>query len=112
MCSLCAALGANRNWSDAAGHDAFRQHGGKVTARGEREQRVAVLNRLLSTRGITIADWGGNSFILQDKMGRRENVYNLAGIWAQIHEMLGTALDPLSPELLAAIDPPGFAEPQ
>jgi len=101
MCSLCAALGASRNWTDAAGHDAFRRHGGKLT---EREQRVAILNRLLSARGITIADWGGNSFMLQNQTGRRENVYNLAGIWTHVQGMLGNALDPLAPELLAALE--------
>jgi hypothetical protein len=110
MCSLCAALGASRYWTDAAGHDAFRQYGGKLTARSEREQRVAILNSLLNTRGITIADWGGNSYILEDQTGRRENVYNLAGVWAQIQEMLGAALDPLAPELLAAIEAPVIAE--
>ena len=104
MCSLCAALGASRNWTDAAGHDAFRRHGGKLTERAEREERVAILNRLLSARGITIADWGGNSFMLQNQTGRRENVYNLAGIWTHVQGMLGNALDPLAPELLAALE--------
>jgi hypothetical protein len=104
MCSLCAALGASRHWTDAAGHDGFRARGGKVTVRAEREQRVAILNRILNARGLTIADWGGNSFILEDQTGRRRNIYNLAGIWAQVHDLSGEAMDPLEPALLAAIE--------
>jgi hypothetical protein len=70
----------------------------------EREHRVAILNRLLNTRGIAVSDWGGNSFIVEDRTGRRHNVYNLAGIWTHVHDMLGEAMDPLAPALLAAIE--------
>jgi hypothetical protein len=65
---------------------------------------------LLNSHDISVRDWGGTSYVLQDAAGRRENVYNLAGIWAQIHEMLGTALDPLAPDLLAATERSGNVE--
>jgi hypothetical protein len=100
MCSLCAAFGGSRFWTDAAGHDGFRHNGGKVTLRSEREKRVALLNRLLGAYGINIKDWGGNSYVLQDQKGQRLNVYNLAGIWAAVDTMTGNGCDPLGQEFL------------
>jgi hypothetical protein len=100
VCGLCAALGASRNWTDAAGHDAFRRHGGKVTVRQEREARVALLNLLLAPSGLHIRDWGGNSYMLESRDGRRENVYNLNGIWAAVDALIPGGCDPLDPRLL------------
>jgi hypothetical protein len=103
MCSLCAALGAAREWTDAAGHDAFRYKGGKVSARLERDARVALLDRLLAVHGITIKDWGGNSYLLENRDGQRRNVYNLAGIWAVADELTHTPCDPLDPGFLDSL---------
>ncbi len=100
MCSLCAVLGGSRHWTDAAGQEPFSLDGGRVTLRAEREKRVGLLNRVLAIHGITLRDWGGTSFVLEDGAGRRENVYNLAGIWEAVHGLLGTAADPLDPALL------------
>jgi len=100
MCSLCAALGGSRYWTDAAGHDEFRHNGGKVTLRVEREKRVNFLNHILAISGLSISDWGGNSYVLEDGNGRRENVYNLAGIWDAVDEMVTTPCDPLDADFL------------
>ena len=100
MCSLCAALGASRFWTDAAGHGAFRHNGGKLTLRHEREARVALLNRLLAPFGLRIRDWGGNSYVLQNHDGRRQNVYNLNGIWAAVDALIPGGCDPLDPRFL------------
>lgn len=100
MCALCAALSGSRYWTDAAGNDAFRIDGAKVTLRKEREKRVALLNRVLAPKGIAIKDWGGNSYILQDGVGRRENVYNLAGVWTVVDRLGDGLCDPLDPDLL------------
>lgn len=100
MCSLCAALGGSRYWTDAAGRDAFAGDGRKVTLRAERERRVAFLDRLLGHYGLSIRDFGGNSYVLMDRRGRRENVYNLAGMWPQVEAMAATQVDPLDAALL------------
>ncbi|MFG1294243.1 hypothetical protein [Xanthobacter variabilis] len=105
MCSLCAALGGSRYWTDAAGREAFSRGGHKVTLREERERRVAFLDRMLAHYGLSIRDWGGNSYVLMDRRGRRENVYNLAGIWALVDTMAATECDPLDPALLARLAP-------
>lgn len=104
MCSLCAALGGHRYWTDAAGHEAFRHNEGKVTRRGERERRVTLLNRVLSVYGLSISDWGGNSYVLHDRAGHRRNVYNLAGIWAEVDAMTDAVCDPLDSRLLETLE--------
>lgn len=106
MCSLCAGLGGSRYWTDAAGQDAFRRHGRKVTLRSEREERVRLLDRVLGVYGVTIKDWGGNSYLLEDSQGRRQNVYNLAGIWEVLDRMTGRPCDPLDPVLLEHLSNP------
>jgi hypothetical protein len=95
VCSLCSALGASRYWTDAAGRDAFRRHDGKVTRRQEREARVALLNLLLAQSGVGVRDWGGNSYVLQNRDGRRLNVYNLNGIWESVEALTSHRCDPL-----------------
>jgi hypothetical protein len=99
MCSLCAALGGSRYWTDAAGHEAF-SHGGKVTIRAEREERVRLLNRIVGFYGLAVRDWGGSSYVLESASGQRSNVYTLSGIWSQLDEAIGKPCDPLDPALL------------
>jgi len=111
VCSLCAALGASRNWADAAGHAAFQRHGGKVTLRQEREGRVALLNLLLAPCGLRIRDWGGNSYVLQNRDGRRENVYNLNGIWAAVDVLSPGGCDPLDSRFLDSLVKPRPGDP-
>jgi hypothetical protein len=95
MCSLCAALASSRLWTDAAGHEVFSYGGRKVTRREERERRVDLLNRLFDPHRITIKDWGGNSFVIENERGCRENAYNLLGIWSGVETLCGLAIDPL-----------------
>ena len=111
MCSLCAVLGASRNWTDAAGHDAFRRHGGKVTLRQEREARVTLLNIVLAPSGLHVRDWGGNSYVLQRRDGRQENVYNLSGIWAAVDMLSPGGCDPLDLRLLDDLTKPQSRAP-
>ena len=105
MCSLCAALGAARHWTDAAGRPEFaRGPGGRVTVRDERTRRVAILRSILSARGIDLRDWGGNSYVLKDRAGRTGNVWNLGGIWAEADRLGEDALDLLDPDLLDRLE--------
>ena len=100
MCSLCAALGGSRYWTDAAGHAEFTDNEGKLTLRKEREKRVTFLAQILSVYGIEIRDWGGNSYVLTGRDGTRHNAYNLAGIWSIMDSIGEKAGDPLDPLLL------------
>lgn len=104
MCGLCAALGSSQDWTDAAGRPEFEKAGHKVTRRSEREARVALANRVLGFYGLELRDWGGNSFVLSDRSGRSENMYNLAGIWAAAERLAGAPCDPLDPALLRVLE--------
>ena len=103
MCSLCAALGGSRYWTDAAGDSAFETGGRKISLGEERSRRVALLNTILAFYDLSISDWGGNSYVLQNAQGRTLNMYNLAGIWADVDRMAERPCDPLDPALIARI---------
>jgi hypothetical protein len=100
MCSLCAALGGSRYWTDAAGHADFEKGGRKISLGDERSRRVGLLNLVLETYGLSISDWGGNSYVLENRQGRSENMYNLAGIWAAADRLAERPCDPLDPALV------------
>ena len=104
MCSLCAVLGSSRHWTDAAGRPEFERAGHKVTRREERERRVAFLNHIIFSYGLSLQDWGGNSYVLQNRHGKTENVYNLAGIWAAAERLAERACDPLDADLIARLE--------
>lgn len=103
MCSLCAALGGSRYWTDAAGRAAFARGGRPVTLRQERSRRVALLNAVLAGAGLSVADWGGNSYVVKNAAGRSANVYSLTAIWNEADALAEAPADPLDPVLVAAL---------
>lgn len=107
MCGLCASLGSSKDWTDAAGRPEFERTGRKVTRRAEREARVTMVNCILDYYGLKLTDWGGNSFVLCDRNGRSENIYNLAGIWAAAERLIDGGCDPLDPGLLQQLEQAG-----
>lgn len=104
MCGLCGALGGSQYWTDAAGRAEFEHTGARIVRRRERAQRVALLDAMLQLHGLRVRDWGGNSYVLEDAAGRRENVYNLAGIWAAADALAAEPVDPLAQSWLQAIE--------
>jgi hypothetical protein len=104
MCGLCGALGSSQYWTDAAGRPEFEAAGRKVVRRNERSQRVALVNAVLRPYRLTVHDWGGNSFVLQNVLGKKQNVYNLAGVWAAADELAGRPVDPLNEPLLDELE--------
>jgi|SRR5882757_300507 len=106
MCGLCGALGSSQYWTDAAGRPEFEAAGRKVVRRNERSQRVALVNAVLRPCHVTVHDWGGNSFVLQNAVGKKQNVYNLAGVWSAADELAGHPVDPLDEHLLDELERP------
>lgn len=104
MCGLCGALGSSQYWTDAAGRPEFEAAGQKVVRRNERARRVALVNAVLRTSQVSVQDWGGNSFVLQNELGKRRNVYNLAGVWSAADELAGRPVDPLDEQLLDELE--------
>lgn len=100
MCSLCAALGGSRSWTDAAGKAAFSSNGHAVSIREERGRRVALLNTVLTHYGLHVSDWGGNSYVMTNSVGQTANMYSLGGIWADADRLAPTPCDPLDKTLI------------
>ena len=107
MCGLCGVLGAETHWSDAAARpEAFRRAapGSPPTRRQERQQRIALTNRILRHYGLQLADFQGQSYVLRGATGRQAVVPHLVGIWAAAERLAGRPCDPLDPALLAALE--------
>lgn len=88
---------------DAAGRDTFEIHGRRVSIGEERRKRVSIINRVLGHYGVSIRDWGGNSYVIADKSGRNENIYDLGGIWREADRLSERPCDPLDPALIDAL---------
>lgn len=105
MCGLCGALGNSQFWTDAAGHADFRRNGSTLTRRQEREQLVGLVNRVLRGSGLSLRDWGGNSYVIEGARGKLDSVYNIGGIWAAIDRVTsGDEIDPLDGDLLERLE--------
>jgi hypothetical protein len=90
MCVLCGVL-LNEHWAE--------QEGGR---RG-RVFRGRLLSRVLRFYGLRLDDWSGRVWVLRDAKGRSVVVENLGAVWVEAERLAGRRLDPLDPELVAAL---------
>jgi hypothetical protein len=90
MCVLCGVL-LQEHWAE--------QDGGR---RG-RVLRGRLLNRVLRVYGLKLDDWSGRVWVLRDAKGRTAVVENLGAVWVEAEKLAGRRLDPLDPELVAAL---------
>jgi hypothetical protein len=90
MCVLCNVLGSE-HWAE--------QQGG----RRERVLRVRLVNRVLAFYGLRLDDWSGRVWVLRDAKGRTAVVADLGSLWSEAERLAGRKLDPLDPELVAAL---------
>ena len=90
MCALCGAL-LSEHWAE--------QEGGR---RG-RVFRVRLVNRVLAHYGLRLDDWSGRVWVLHDSKGRSAVVPDLGSLWVEAEKLAGRKLDPLDPELVAAL---------
>lgn len=86
-----------------AGRSEFQWSGERVSRRIERNRRVALIKPVLRHYGLTLNDWGGSSYLLENRAGASEEVYQLNGIWSAAEALAGRPCDPLDPELIASI---------
>jgi hypothetical protein len=102
MCGLCGIVGGEAHWTDrAAGAGAIGDQ--SLTRRRERQQRVALVNRVLAPFRLKVSDWN-NALVLRGPTGRQVMVDALAHIWAPAERLAGRPLDPLDPALIAALE--------
>jgi hypothetical protein len=90
MCALCGVL-LNDHWAEGEG------------GRRARAFRVGLVNRVLAHFGLRLDDWGGRMYVLRDRKGRSAVVGDLGSLWLEAERLAGRPLDPLDPELVAAL---------
>ena len=89
MCALCGVL-LSDHWTERGGARA-------------RAFRVRLVNRVLAYYGLSFDDWSGAVYTLRDKKGAAAVVSDLGSLWTEAERMAGRPLDPLDPELVAAL---------
>ncbi len=73
------------------------------SGRRARAFRVVLLNRVLSHYGLALSDWAGSVYTLRDAKGRTAVVTDVGSLWSEAEKLAGRPLDPLDPDLLAAL---------
>ncbi len=97
MCEVCAVFGIGRHWTDAAARADARLPAPDIARyRDERRRRIVLVNALLGSAGVTLADWDGESFWISRADGRGERVANLGGVWPAAERLAGRPIDPLA----------------
>jgi hypothetical protein len=90
MCALCGVL-LTSHWAE------------RESGRRERVFRVRLLNRVLAHFGLELGDWSGRVYVLRDRKGKAVVVGDLGSLWTAAEALVGRPLDPLDPELVAAL---------
>jgi len=96
MCGLCGMLGG-AHWTDEAVGD------GALPPRQAKLRRAALLNRVLGFYRLRVDDWQGAALAVRGPTGRTELADSLADLWPKAEAAAGRPLDPLDPDLLAAL---------
>jgi len=91
MCSLCGVM-AKEHWAEQ-GDD-----------RRARVFRATALNRVLAHFGLSVQAWAGGTYVLRDRKGGTAVVGDLGALWVEAERLVGRPLDPLAPDLVAALE--------
>ena len=67
-----------------------------------RLKRVKISNRILAYYGLSISEWNGSRFVLRDKKGGTQIVYDLGDMWNKAELLAHKKLDPLDDAFLDA----------
>ena len=104
MCSLCGILGGKGHWTDSSSTpEAFSGRSDTHTARRERIDRTALVNKVLQHYRLTLKDWSGAQYVLRTGTGKTALVDNLSQMWAEAERMTGLEMDPLDEALMAEL---------
>jgi hypothetical protein len=90
VCSLCGVLG-QPHWAEEG------------SSRRARIERVRLVNRVLGHFGLKLDDWSSAVYVVRDRKGRAEVVADLGSLWPAAERLAGRPLDPLDPDVVAAI---------
>ncbi len=107
MCVVCWQLPTIQHWTEDREVDASdRRVAGGVHERNRRRERLLraqVLNRILSYYGLRVDDWMGAIYKLTDAKGSTVLVQDLGELWPAAEKLAGRRIDPLDPQLVAAL---------
>jgi hypothetical protein len=96
LCGLCGALAGSDHWSDAA-----------VTAGGTGAQRRQLRNRVagavLAYYRLSLREAAGGTSVLQSATGQTALVPHLGALWPLAERLAKRPVDPLDPDLVAAL---------
>ncbi|HKT79759.1 MAG TPA: hypothetical protein VJP86_06035 [Vicinamibacterales bacterium] len=67
--------------------------------RGERRRRIELLNTWLAGTRVTVNDWDGEGFSVEDASGRRRIASDLSTLWPAVEALAGHPFDPLADDL-------------
>lgn len=94
-------FGVGPHWSDSADsleRDSVAQ--GILGNRTERSKRLKLINQILAPHGVQASDWDGESYCIEDAVGRRQVVPDLSKLWQQAELLAKSQFDPLSSTFL------------
>ena len=112
MCSLCGILAGRGHWTESASSpEVFAGRAEAHTASRERQQRTRILNAVLGHYALSVSDWTAGKSVLRSATGRTAIVDNVGELWPAADRLAGRPVDPLDPDLLSALSPPGAEAP-
>lgn len=104
MCSLCGILGCDDHWSSAVAREGtYSRNTERLSRRREAARRQEVVNIILRTRRLQLADWHGRAYMLKSATGKSKIFDSLSHLWPEAEALSGASFDPLDPELLARL---------
>jgi hypothetical protein len=100
MCEVCAIFGIGEHWVESAARVAEEFPAIEIQShRGERRRRIELLNAWLAPTGVTVHDWDGEAFSVEDNSGRRRIASDLSTLWPAVEALAGRPFDPLAEEM-------------
>ncbi|CAH2944613.1 MAG: hypothetical protein PPHEMADM_5416 [uncultured Paraburkholderia sp.] len=100
---MCAVFGVGQHCTDAA--DPAGMHdvaAGILENRAERAKRLRLINRIVRQARLTVSDWDGESYSVEDAQGRRQVASDLSALWRVVEALGHTFTDPFDAGFLPA----------
>jgi hypothetical protein len=105
MCGLCGVLGTEAHWTDAPElRDDPESAEARLVRLRERQQRLALCNRVLAHYGLKLADWQGRALVLRNRTGRSQIVPHVSAVWPAAEALAGRPCDPLDEDTIATFE--------
>jgi len=100
MCEVCAIFGIGEHWVESAPLVPAEFPAIEIQShRVERRRRIELLNAWLLRTGVTVQDWDGEAFSVEDNSGRRRIASDLSTLWPAVEALAGRPFDPLADEM-------------